>query len=85
MERELGVIPPNRSTVRTCKGQTHYIHVLEYISDCVTLSGVPAEVTNAISLNAGSPVKLMARDEDIVLTILPQQRDLADTVIRLEK
>jgi alpha-L-fucosidase len=80
-----GVISPNSSTVSTSKGQTHYVHILDYISDCVTVRGVPAEVTKAIALKAGSPVKLMARDENIIITVLPHQRDLADTVIRLEK
>jgi alpha-L-fucosidase len=80
-----GVIPPNGPAVSTSKGQAHYIHVLDYISDCVTLRGVPAEGSKAVSLKDGSPVKLTTKYENVILTVLPGQRDLADTVIRLEK
>jgi len=82
-----GVIPAasDGSIVSTCKGETHYVHVLDYVSDCITLRDVPAEVTKATVLKDGSSVKLTTREEDTVLTIPPQQRDPADTVIRLEK
>jgi alpha-L-fucosidase len=81
-----GAIPPASDglSVSTCKGESHYVHVLGYISDCVMLCGVPAEVTRVILLKDGSSVKLTTRGENTVLTILPHQRDWADTVIRLE-
>jgi alpha-L-fucosidase len=82
-----GTIPPaaNGSTVSTCKGEAHYIHVLDYVSDSVTLRDVPGDVTKAVLVKDGSPVDLVRRGEDIVLTIRPHQRDDADTVIRLER
>jgi len=82
-----GVIPPatNGSSVSTTNGKTHYIHVLDYVSDSVTLRDVPADVTKAVLLKDGSPVKLTHRGENTVLTILPHQRDGANTVIRLER
>jgi alpha-L-fucosidase len=81
-----GVIAPatDGSTVSTCKGQIHYVHVLDYISDCVTLSDVPAGVKQSTLLKNGSSLNLTTRGENLVIAIPPQQRDLADTVIRLE-
>jgi alpha-L-fucosidase len=81
-----GVIPPapDGSTVSTYKNQTQYIQVLDYISDSITLSGVPAGVKHATLLKDSSSLKLTTRGENLMITIPPQQRDLADTVIRLE-
>lgn len=82
-----GVIPPavNGSCVSTCAGETHYIHVLDYVSDSVILRDVPADVSRAFLLKDGSPVKFVRRGENTVLTIQPHQRDPMDTVIRLER
>jgi len=71
-------------SVSTCRDELHYVHVLDYISDCVTLRGVPANVTRATLLKDGSSVRLTSRGENTVLTIQPDQRDPVDTVIRLE-
>ena len=82
-----GVIPPapDGTTVSTSTGETHYVHILDYVSDCVMLRDIPAQVTRATLLKDGSPVKLTPHGENAFLTILPQQRDEADTVIRLER
>lgn len=82
---QAGVIPPapDGSTVSTHKGDTHYVHALEYISDCVTLRGVPVDVTKATWLKDGLPVKLTKRGENTVLIIPPHQRDEMDTVVLL--
>ncbi|HEU0293009.1 MAG TPA: alpha-L-fucosidase [Anaerolineales bacterium] len=84
---QAGIIAPasNGSTVSTRRDEVHYVHALQYISDCVMLRGVPVDVTRASLLKDGSPITFGTRAEDTVLTILPQQRDLMDTVIRLEK
>src|SRR6185436_13788714 len=56
-----GVIPPSPSTssgggwstfVSTCRGETHYLHLLHYLSDCITLPDLP-EVTHATWLKIG--------------------------------
>jgi alpha-L-fucosidase len=80
-----GVVAPASAgtTVSTCSGETHYVHVFDYISDCVTLRGVPQGMKAAL-LRDNSTVKLMTRAGDVVLTIPAHQRDFADTVIRLE-
>jgi alpha-L-fucosidase len=81
-----GVIPPapDGSIVSTAKDQLHYVHVLDYVSDCISLNRLPVEVKQAVSLNDGLPLKLTTRGENTVITIPPEQRDLADTVIRLK-
>ena len=82
-----GVIPPaiDGSYVSTCTGETHYVHVLDYVSDCVTLRGVPPGVVQGTLLKDGSSVKSMVQGENMVITIPPGQRDGADTVIKLER
>ena len=82
-----GIIPLaiNGSSVSTSKGETHYIHLLDYVSDCVTLRDVPADGTKATLLKDGSSLKLVRQAENMVITIPPDQRDSADTVIKLEK
>ena len=82
-----GVIPPaiDGSYVSTCNGETHYVHVLDYISDCVTLRGVPVGLTNASLLKDGSQVKFTIRGENLVITVPPHQRDETNTVIKLER
>jgi alpha-L-fucosidase len=81
-----GVIPPTADgiTVSTCSGGTHYVHVLDYVSDRIVLRGVPPGMMKATLLKDNSPVKLTAHGEDIALTISPHQRDLSDTVVQLE-
>jgi alpha-L-fucosidase len=82
-----GAIPPavDQSYVSTCNVETHYVHVLDYVSDCVTLRGVPVGLTNASLLKDGSQVKSTIRGENLVITVPPHQRDESDTVIRLER
>ena len=82
-----GTIPAatHGSSVSTRKGETHYVHILDYVSDCVMLRAVPSDLKKAVLMKAGSPLKMLQRGETMVLTIPPQQRDAADTVIRLER
>ena len=82
-----GLIPPaaNGTSVSTRNGDTHYVHVLDYVSDCVTLRGVPPGVAQGTLLKDGSSVKSMVQGENTVITIPPGQRDEADTVIKLER
>ena len=82
-----GVIPPaiDGSYVSTCTGETHYVHVLDYVSDCVTLLDAPVGLTKATLLKDGSQVRSTLRGENLVITIPPGQRDEADTVIKLER
>jgi alpha-L-fucosidase len=81
-----GVIPPttNGAIVSTRRGETHYLHLLQYLSDCVTIPNMP-EVTQATWLKDHSLVKLTRKDDKLTLTLPAQQRDAINTVVKLEK
>ncbi len=83
---QAGLIPSTQdgSLVSTRQGKVNYVHALDYISDCLTLRESPAALTKATLLRDGSPVKLTTRGDTSILTLLPEQRDPTDTVIRLE-
>lgn len=72
------------SFVSTRRGETHYLHLLHYLSDCVTLPAAP-EVTKATWLKDHSPVKLTRKDNKLTLTLPAHQRDAINTVVKLEK
>jgi alpha-L-fucosidase len=80
-----GLFPPSgEGTVfSTRRGETHYVHILDYLSDCVRLSNVPEGVQHAALLKNGEPVQFERRDQQVTLTLLPAQRDPFDTVVKL--
>ncbi|MFN8373612.1 MAG: alpha-L-fucosidase [Anaerolineae bacterium] len=78
-----GVIPPTKESVSTRRGDIHYVHVLDYISDCVTLKGVPEQVRKAKLLKNGNAIALERKDDTTVLTIPEDARDALDTVVEL--
>jgi len=81
-----GVISPSAdgTVASTRRGQTHYIHVLDYVSDCIRLRGAPDTITRATLLKDGSPVRLERSGQEMTLTCAPWQRDPFNTVIKLE-
>jgi alpha-L-fucosidase len=79
----VGVIPPTKETVSTRRGDTHYVHVLDYVSDCVRLEGVPENLTHARLLRDGQDIPLERRDGVTILTIPAERRDAVDTVVEL--
>ncbi len=78
-----GVIAPTAHTVSTRKGDTHYLHLLDYISDSVTLADVPESVTQAHLLRGGEAVHTERTDKGLVITVPEQQRDSINTVVVL--
>jgi alpha-L-fucosidase len=78
-----GVIPPTKETVSTRRGDAHYVHVLNDISDNVTLVGVPAGVQSARLLRDGTPLEMLRRDDKTVLLIPEDVRGPFDTVVEL--
>jgi len=78
-----GKLAPSADVVSTSKGDVHYVHVLNYISDCVTLKGLSGNY-QATLLRDGSPVKSVVKDDRLVLTIPPEQRDPINTVVELK-
>jgi alpha-L-fucosidase len=77
-----GIIPPTKESVSTRRGDTHYVHVLEYLSDSVLLKNVPESVKHA-RLLGNADVTLERRDDGLLITIPPEARDTWDTVIVL--
>lgn len=78
-----GAIAPTAATVSTRKGDTHYIHVLEYTSDSVVLKDVPEGIQNARLLHNGEAIEIEPRENGLALIVPPASRDPLDTVIVL--
>ena len=78
-----GVIPPNQGTVSTQKSGKEFLHILEYTSDCVKISGAPESLTAAYLLKDGTPLPLKWRDDQLEICIPPALRDPFDTVVVL--
>ena len=81
-----GLIPPmpDGVAVSTRRGETHYVHVLDYVSDCVRLPGVPASVSRAALVKDGSSLRMVRAGDGVTLTIPAEQRDPLNTVVRLD-
>jgi alpha-L-fucosidase len=77
-----GKLAPSADVVSTSKGAVHYVHALNYVSDCVKLTGLSGNY-QATLLRDGSPVKSTVKDDALVLTIPPEQRDPINTVVVL--
>ena len=80
-----GAIPARGQTVSTRNGDTHYIHVLGYISDCIRLQGVPESVTEAHLLKDGTQLPIRRRDDEVEVCLPPNLRDPMDTVLVLRQ
>ena len=78
-----GTIQVPEHVVSTRKGDAHFVHMLDYISDCVSLQNVPENITTAVLVEDNSPVKMAREGSKVILTIPPEQRDEFDTVVRL--
>lgn len=79
-----GAIPPTPITVSTRNGETHYLHILEYASDCVLLEGAPESITKAELVRDGTPVEMSWQQGNQLYLVVPaDMRDIIDTVVRL--
>ncbi|MCO5210125.1 MAG: alpha-L-fucosidase [Caldilinea sp.] len=87
-----GAIPPTRATVSTRRGDRHFIHVLDYVSDCVILAGVPEHIRHARLVASGRALEIEREGENFFVSadsdrtticIPPDLRDPHDTVIEL--
>ncbi len=77
-----GALPFAPGTASTRAGGTHYLHVLDYISDCVVLMGAPA--LKATLLRDGSALATTYADGALTICIPPEKRDQFDTVVVLQ-
>ncbi|MBZ0303199.1 MAG: alpha-L-fucosidase [Anaerolineae bacterium] len=78
-----GVIAPSAGAVSTRKGDTHYVHLLENVSDWTRLKGVPDTVTSARLLRDGSAVEMTQDGDQVILNVPDERRDGFDTVVVL--
>jgi alpha-L-fucosidase len=78
-----GVIPPTREIVSTRRGDIHYVHVLDSVSDRVVLGECPASVEHARLLRDGTPLSIERRDTGAAIVIPDELRDPFDTVLEL--
>ena len=77
-----GVISSS-GAVSTQKGDTHFVHLLDYISDEVTLSNVPDSIQQAHLLSSGEAIEMERREDKFLLIVAEEQRDPLNTVIVL--
>jgi alpha-L-fucosidase len=78
-----GAIPMTAVSVSTRKGDTHYVHVLDYTSDSVKLKDVPETVSQARLLRTGESVPMERNERGVTLVLPATQRDPIDTVVVL--
>ena len=78
-----GPIPPRAWGATTRRGDTVYVHVLDWPDPLLTIPDIGARVTRAYELATGDPVPV--RESDGALTItLPQRTGEPDRVIVLD-
>jgi alpha-L-fucosidase len=80
-----GAIPPTKEVVSTQRDSVFYVHVLDYLGDCVTLEQVPETIKCARLLRDGSPLSFTRHDNKVVVLIPEELRDPVDTVIELSE
>ncbi len=78
-----GIVPPTSEIASTRKNDTHYIHLLDYKSDEVTLSNLPQSISKANLLTTGEEIEIKGSDDKTVLIVPEAQRDAINTVIVL--
>jgi alpha-L-fucosidase len=76
------VIPPTDASVSTRHGDTYYIHVLDYVSECVKLKDIPASVTQA-RMRDGTTLEIERHEKETLVCLPENKRDPYDTVVVL--
>jgi alpha-L-fucosidase len=81
-----GAFEPSGEAVSTRRGETHYIHLLQYTSDVVEMKDITGGADPSklqASLLDGTPVKMKAGAGVVKLTVPAEQRDALVTVVKL--
>jgi alpha-L-fucosidase len=80
-----GMIAPTADIVSTSgsNGDTYYVHLLNYASDCVRIENPTNTTYQASLLCDGSAVKCEAKEGWLALTVPSEQRDPMDKVVKL--
>lgn len=78
-----GAIPATEAAVSTRRDSTQYIHVLDYVSDCVVLPGLPDTVSQARLLRDGTPLTMERQENRTIISVPPEAYDPYNTVIEV--
>ncbi len=79
-----GPIPPRPWGVTTHKGDTVYVHVLDWADPVLSLPALPGRVKSARMLKDGRPVVVQQGAFGVTLQVPDAARDPLDTVVVLE-
>jgi alpha-L-fucosidase len=78
-----GIISTPEAVVSTRKSDTHYLHVLDDVSDGVYIKDVPEGITSATLLRDNSPLSFQPYEKGHFIDLPRSLRDPYDTVITL--
>lgn len=78
-----GAIAGTADMVSSRNGDTHYVHLLNYVSDCVSVT-LPKGVSASSALLDGTEVSSKQIDNKLTLAIPANKRDAFDTVLKIE-
>jgi alpha-L-fucosidase len=79
-----GPVPPRPWGATTRKGNTVYVHVLNWPDQVLALPAMPSKVRTAKFLKDGSPAQFAENEFGLLLKIPAGARDEYDTVVALE-
>jgi alpha-L-fucosidase len=79
-----GPIPPRQWGVTTRKGNTIYVHVLDWPDTSLLLPTLPGKIAAARLLKDGQAVPFVQQAQGVILTVPIERRDPIDTVVALE-
>jgi alpha-L-fucosidase len=78
-----GPFKTTASLASTCKGNTVYVHLLDWPSETIALPGLPKRVTDS-SLLTGGTVSVRQTQESIEIHVPARDRQEIDTIVKLE-
>jgi alpha-L-fucosidase len=78
-----GPLKPGRGGVSTHKGDTIYLHVLQWQGDTIALPALPRKVVSATLLTGGQ-VKVLQQEDAISLTVAKADQQEIDTIVALK-
>jgi len=78
-----GPYKPMQDIASTSKGNTVYIHVLNWSGDTITLPNLPKKVL-AASLLTGGTVEVKQDDRGLTIQVPAQSRQEIDTIVKLD-
>jgi len=79
-----GPVPPRDWGVTTRRGNTVYVHVLDWADPGLTLPALPGRVRSARTLVGGEPVAFRQDEAGVTLTLPARDADAMDFVVVLQ-